>query len=180
MNVWKLKVEDVFFPTMIDFLNEMVWWQKGQSSDSGVWLDFSDVLITENKDFTGIAVHISPFIRAKKIFAELSAEQRMDVVAEYCKHCGSDNPSCQCWNDEQKQRIMNELETVLEKYFAESRVIYYMTGDAIFNNQYIMWSYCKGERNLITISLGSDNGEVDIMVFTDAEKLKQFIELIIY
>lgn len=30
----------------------------------------------------------------------LSEDARTDVMSNFCKHCGSDNPSCQCWNDE--------------------------------------------------------------------------------
>ena len=38
--------------------------------------------------------------QAKRIFKELSDDERMEVMREYCRHCGSDNPRCQCWNDE--------------------------------------------------------------------------------
>lgn len=27
-------------------------------------------------------------------------EARMDVLSEFCRHCGSLNRGCQCWNDE--------------------------------------------------------------------------------
>jgi len=27
-------------------------------------------------------------------------EQRMDVLREFCRHCGDKDPYCQCWNDE--------------------------------------------------------------------------------
>lgn len=30
----------------------------------------------------------------------LTEEQRRDVFAEFCVHCGSDDNGCQCWNDE--------------------------------------------------------------------------------
>lgn len=43
------------------------------------------------------AAALVPAIAALK---ELTEEQRRDVFAEFCKHCGSDDPSCQCWNDE--------------------------------------------------------------------------------
>lgn len=29
-----------------------------------------------------------------------SDELRQAVMNEFCKHCGSNNPRCQCWNDE--------------------------------------------------------------------------------
>ncbi len=31
---------------------------------------------------------------------ELSEEDRMKIFTHFCTHCGSDDPSCQCWNDE--------------------------------------------------------------------------------
>lgn len=27
-------------------------------------------------------------------------KQRSEIFAEFCYHCGSSNPRCQCWNDE--------------------------------------------------------------------------------
>lgn len=38
--------------------------------------------------------------QAKRIFKELTDEERLDVMSGYCKSCGSENPGCQCWNDE--------------------------------------------------------------------------------
>lgn len=31
---------------------------------------------------------------------DLSEDERVEVFSNFCMHCGSDNPSCQCWNDE--------------------------------------------------------------------------------
>jgi hypothetical protein len=31
---------------------------------------------------------------------DLTPDQRMEVFGEFCKHCGWDDPKCQCWNDE--------------------------------------------------------------------------------
>lgn len=36
-----------FTPTIVDFDNEMVWWQKGQASDNGEWLSYDDVIFEE-------------------------------------------------------------------------------------------------------------------------------------
>lgn len=33
-------------------------------------------------------------------FAALTDEQRMEVMGDFCSHCGTANPGCQCWNDE--------------------------------------------------------------------------------
>ncbi len=30
----------------------------------------------------------------------LTNDERMDVIRCFCKHCGSNNPQCQCRNDE--------------------------------------------------------------------------------
>ena len=30
----------------------------------------------------------------------LTAEQRLALFSNYCTSCGSDDPRCQCWNDE--------------------------------------------------------------------------------
>ncbi len=40
----------------------------------------------------------------KTSFKELTDEQRLEVIADYCKHCGRYDVGmplgCQCWNDE--------------------------------------------------------------------------------
>ena len=38
--------------------------------------------------------------QVKRLFKELTDEERLEVMNRYCKSCGSDNPRCQCWNDE--------------------------------------------------------------------------------
>lgn len=75
---------------------------------------------------------------------------------------------------------MSELEEVLEKYFGGERIIYYTVADAISNGQFIRWSYFRGERQRIVISIGSNDGEVEVNIFTNAELLEQFIKLIIF
>jgi hypothetical protein len=32
--------------------------------------------------------------------AQLTDEERVEVFAAFCTYCGSDDPDCQCWNDE--------------------------------------------------------------------------------
>ena len=34
------------------------------------------------------------------IIKNLSEDDRMKIFNKFCKHCGSDDPGCQCWNDE--------------------------------------------------------------------------------
>jgi hypothetical protein len=36
-----------FTPMMVDYGNEMVWWQKGQASENGEWLSYDDVIFEE-------------------------------------------------------------------------------------------------------------------------------------
>lgn len=31
---------------------------------------------------------------------ELTESERLEIFAEFCRECGTDNPKCQCWNDE--------------------------------------------------------------------------------
>ena len=38
--------------------------------------------------------------QAIKILNKFTEEERLEVMNQYCKSCGSDNPKCQCWNDE--------------------------------------------------------------------------------
>jgi hypothetical protein len=37
---------------------------------------------------------------AMKSLKSLTNEERMELWRDYCTHCGSDDPKCQCWNDE--------------------------------------------------------------------------------
>jgi hypothetical protein len=36
----------------------------------------------------------------KLLLAILSDYERKEIFDYYCTECGSDDPSCQCWNDE--------------------------------------------------------------------------------
>jgi hypothetical protein len=40
-----------FIPIMINYDNEQVWWQQGQASDNGEWLDFTEVNFNKRKKF---------------------------------------------------------------------------------------------------------------------------------
>lgn len=74
----------------------------------------------------------------------------------------------------------NALEDVLEKIFRDEKIKYYHPADSIFNDQYIRWDYLKHQRDSIVITIGSNDGETDIKVFTDSAKLGIFLELILY
>jgi hypothetical protein len=38
--------------------------------------------------------------RAVDKLAQLTDEERLEVFTAFCTHCGSDDPDCQCWDDE--------------------------------------------------------------------------------
>ena len=42
--------------------------------------------------------------QANEIFLKLTDDQRMEVLSDYCIHCGCNESNipmgCQCWNDE--------------------------------------------------------------------------------
>jgi hypothetical protein len=74
----------------------------------------------------------------------------------------------------------NPLEIVINKYFRDGKVLYFHPADAIFDDQYLRWEYHQHERGKILISVGSNDGEVRVNIFTEADKLEQFIKLAIY
>lgn len=37
---------------------------------------------------------------AREILRSLPRAERLEIFGDYCKHCGSADPGCQCWNDE--------------------------------------------------------------------------------
>lgn len=41
-----------------------------------------------------------PFMAVQHLVRILSDEQRTNILNGYCRDCGTDNPDCQCWNDE--------------------------------------------------------------------------------
>lgn len=40
------------------------------------------------------------FDAAKDFLERLSDQERIELFGDYCKHCGSEDSGCQCWNDE--------------------------------------------------------------------------------
>ena len=44
-----------FTPIVIDFDNQQVWWQHGQASDNGEWLDFRDVTFEKVETFIDLS-----------------------------------------------------------------------------------------------------------------------------
>ena len=76
--------------------------------------------------------------------------------------------------------MTNALEDVLDKYFRDCKVKYYHPADAIFDDQYLRWEYHQHKRNEILMSVGSNEGEVRVNIFTDPKDLENFIKLIIH
>jgi hypothetical protein len=74
----------------------------------------------------------------------------------------------------------NPLEDVLDRYFKEGKIMYFHPADSIFDDQYLRWEYHRHERGKILISAGSNDGEVRLKIFTDANELEQFIKLVIF
>lgn len=74
----------------------------------------------------------------------------------------------------------NELEKVIYKYFRDEKTKNYKAWDAIDDNQYLRWEYHQHKRTEILITIGSNEGEVRVKVFTDANELAEFIKLVIY
>lgn len=75
---------------------------------------------------------------------------------------------------------MNPLEDVLDKYFKEGKILYFHPADSIFDDQYLRWEYHRNERGKILISVGSNEGEVRVNIFTDPKDLENFIKLVIF
>jgi hypothetical protein len=38
--------------------------------------------------------------QAVNALLQLTDDQRLEAFAYFCKYCGRDDPSCQCWNDD--------------------------------------------------------------------------------
>ncbi len=45
-----------FIPMMIDYVNECVWWQKGQASGDGTWYGFTELNFETNELFVDLTV----------------------------------------------------------------------------------------------------------------------------
>ena len=41
-----------------------------------------------------------PLDEIKLAMDKLTDEERMTIFSNYCKHCGSADLNCQCWNDD--------------------------------------------------------------------------------
>jgi hypothetical protein len=56
-------------------------------------MSFKQFTVDTNK-----SIELNKFIL--KLLKRLSNKKRLDVFSNFCLRCGSDNPKCQCWNDE--------------------------------------------------------------------------------
>ena len=69
------------------------------------------------------------------------------------------------------------MDDIIEKYFMDNKTIYFGIADVINANHHL--SYYRN-RGAIILSIGSDEGEVDIGVFWKPEELEHCIKHIIY
>jgi len=39
-------------------------------------------------------------LQVRELFSKLTDDERIDIMSDYCKHCGCNDTGCQCWNDD--------------------------------------------------------------------------------
>jgi len=73
--------------------------------------DYTEALAAAHRDHPGFDAvtlvcascrdaEVSPGQEALTALSRLEPDQRLDVLRRFCRSCGVDDPSCQCWNDE--------------------------------------------------------------------------------
>jgi hypothetical protein len=78
-------INPTFTPTRIDYENQMVWHQKGQSSGNGEWIDFEDIIFTRNLQFKNLVPNkliTIGFTGIKRSYLNISQEE---VIRRYCE-----------------------------------------------------------------------------------------------
>lgn len=55
---------------------------------------------SDGRPVTSEDIEHSKVLDAIEMLHGLTHEQRTDIFNQFCKHCGSKDPDCQCWNDE--------------------------------------------------------------------------------
>lgn len=85
-----LKTKETFYPTLIDYDNEMVWHKLGQSSGNGIWYDFENVVLFSNPDFIDLTV---------KITDENTITTTTCTHPKYCPECLNNNELNELDND---------------------------------------------------------------------------------
>ena len=55
------------------------------------------VSVNDNWDVFPVDCKVSAALES---MLAISEAERMEVMGNFCKSCGVDNPSCQCWNNE--------------------------------------------------------------------------------
>lgn len=73
-----------------------------------------------------------------------------------------------------------KIQKILHKHFGDDKILYYSPIDGLANGQYIKYSFYNFDVNKVVISIGDDEGEVDVNLFTNDIKLDQFINLILF
>lgn len=73
-----------------------------------------------------------------------------------------------------------KIQKILHKHFGDDKILYYSPIDGLANGQFIRWTFYNHDISKIVISIGNDDGEVDVNIFTNSIKLDQFINLILF
>lgn len=56
-----------------------------------VQVDDNDQLYVHRRDLLALAA---------RLMEELTEAERLDIITDYCRGCGTDDPRCHCQNDE--------------------------------------------------------------------------------
>lgn len=57
--------------------------------------ELAEYMIEQWRKFGGLDV-----IACTEKMKGMTAEQRMEIMGNFCRDCGDNDPRCQCWNDE--------------------------------------------------------------------------------
>jgi hypothetical protein len=88
-----------------DTITERKNWEEAATSimiayDSSNEFNLNDAIA----DAIGSALCANAVRQLRELLPSLTGDQRLavfgDITEGYCKECGTDNPDCQCWNDE--------------------------------------------------------------------------------
>jgi hypothetical protein len=70
------------------------------------------------------------------------------------------------------------MEDLLYKYFRNDKIYYYNPSDAISNSHYIKYSFFKGQKDKVLITIGSNDGEVDVKIIDNKDDLDELIYIL--
>lgn len=103
-----------FIPTIIDFENQSVWWQKGQASGNGVWVSFEEVSFKRNPEFQDLELLNGTWDSFEEPPYLLSSVT--EVIRKYNPKYG-DNRICECGHSYERHfDTYDDMEVVGCKY----------------------------------------------------------------